>query len=64
MTRAEQLANDLHRQLELVEWERDEAVRERDEAHAVIDAVRKVRNRCYRVGYSQPCTWLDEVDGL
>ena len=41
--RAQELANDLAHQLELVEAERDEAVRERDEALAVVDAVRKVR---------------------
>lgn len=42
-TSAENLANELHRQLELVEFERDEAIRERDEAQAVIDRVRGVR---------------------
>ena len=44
MRGAEQLANDLHHALEVVESERDEAIRERDEAHATIDAVRKVRD--------------------
>lgn len=42
-TSAENLANELHRQLELVEFERDEAIRERDEAQAVIDEVREAR---------------------
>lgn len=42
--RAQELANDLAHQLELTEAERDEAVRERDEAQAVVDAVRKVRD--------------------
>ena len=41
--RAQELANDLAHALELAEAERDEAVRERDEAQAVIDAVRNVR---------------------
>ena len=44
MRGAEELANDLHHALELVEAERDEAIRERDEAQAVIDAVRAVRD--------------------
>ena len=42
-TSAENLANELHRQLVIVEFERDEAIRERDEAQAVIDAVRDAR---------------------
>ena len=42
--RAQELANDLAHQLELVEAERDEAVRERDEAQAVVDAVGEVRD--------------------
>ena len=41
--RAQELANDLAHALEVVEAERDEAIRERDEAQAVIDAVRNVR---------------------
>lgn len=41
--RAQELANDLAHQLELVEAERDEAVRERDEAQAVVDKVRHLR---------------------
>lgn len=43
MRGAQELANDLHHALEVVEAERDEAIRERDEAHATIDAVRQVR---------------------
>lgn len=41
--RAQELANDLAHALEVVEAERDEAIRELDEAQAVIDAVRNVR---------------------
>lgn len=41
--RAQELANDLAHALEVVEAERDEAIRERDEAQAVIDAVREAR---------------------
>lgn len=47
-TSAENLANELHRQLELVEFERDEAIRERDEAQAVIEQCRKVRQSLNR----------------
>lgn len=41
--RAQELANDLAHALEVVEAERDEVIRERDEAQAVIDAVREAR---------------------
>jgi hypothetical protein len=42
--RAQELANDLAHQLELVESERDDLKLRLDEAEAVIDAVRKVRD--------------------
>jgi hypothetical protein len=66
---AQELANDLHHALELVEAERDEAIRERDEAQAVIDAVRKVRAAFLALVDGYPALrWavgkLDEVDGL
>ena len=44
--RAQELANDLAHQLELVESERDDLKLRLDEAEAVIDAVRKVRDEC------------------
>lgn len=43
MRGAQELANDLHHALEVVEAERDDLKLRLDEAEAVIDAVRKVR---------------------
>lgn len=77
MRGAQELANDLHHALELAGNERDEAIRERDEAQSVIDAVRKVRDALDESGrswagksdvvslaYGSAVALLDEVDGL
>jgi len=60
--RAQELANDLAHQLELTEAERDEAVRERDEALAVVDKVRHLRRYVHARKREHYERWNDTDD--
>lgn len=62
MTRAGELANDLAHQLEIVEAERDELKLLLDEAQAVIDAVRKVRERIAEAERAHYRLWAEDDD--
>jgi len=57
--RAQELANDLAHQLELVESERDDLKLRLDEAEAVIDAVRKVRDEIKGDGEEAEHDYID-----